>query len=321
MKSAEEYYEDIQPLLANGWHEAAICALEQLRQTHPTFAPACGDLGTLYYKAGHKDKALECYKRAAEYDPENIGFLKCLADFYHAELEQVEEALAVYKQIIGKGAKDADTLFIAANLSVVLHNFEDAADYYQQVLEIEPWHAEAFEYLDKIRSQHPAEGETSAPEELYRQSKEMGAGGDLEGAVSKLAEVIQLYPEFAPAHNDLGVYHQKTGNDEEALKHLQRAVRLEPYNNTFAKNLADFYFLVKGQVTDALEIYLDVLKRNPEDVEVLMAAGHICEAVNRFEDAKLFYSRVIDIEPWRLEASESLEGLQERLKRQDGAGL
>ena len=61
-----------------------------------------------------------------------------------------------------------------------------------------------------------------------------------------------------------------------------------------------------GRIEDALEIYLKVLTEDPTDVETLMAAGHICKVLGSPEKGKVFYNRVLDIEPWNLEASENL---------------
>lgn len=321
MKTAEEYYRDIQPLIENGWYQAAISAFEQLLQTHPTFALGHYEIGTLYYKTGAKEKALDCYKRAVECDPDNIDCLKSLADYYHAELEQIEPALRVYKTIIEKGTDDAETLFIAANLCVALHNFEDAVNYYQKVLEIEPWHSEAFEFLEKIKTHQANETPVASPEELYQQSQEAGASGDYESAVSLLGLIVDRYPDYAMAHNDLGVLYQKIGDNDQAAMHYQSAVRLEPHNSTFKKNLADFSYIVQGDVTAALKTYLEVLKSDPEDVEVLLAAGHISQTVNRPQNAEIFYSRILEIEPWNLEASERLSSLKKDLKQANSAGL
>ncbi|CAB1064795.1 hypothetical protein D1BOALGB6SA_9592 [Olavius sp. associated proteobacterium Delta 1] len=315
MKTAEEYYQDIQPLIENQWYQAAICAYEQFLQTNPSFARAYYDLATLYYEFGEKDRVLECYKRAVDYEPENLNYLKGLADYYHAELKQVEPALAVYKKMIEKGATDAETMFIAANLCVALHQFEDAMNYYQKVLEIEPWHSEAFECLEKIKNNQTMKAQAVSPEELYQRSQEAGAAGSIESAVSILEQLVGRFPDFAAAHNDLGVYHQKLENNDQAQNHYKNAVRLEPYNSTYNKNLADFYFIVQGDVPKALQIYLGVLKNNPADIEVLLATGHISIAVNRPQDAETFFRRVLELEPWNMEAGKNLENL-----RKDPAG-
>jgi len=321
MKTVEQYYQDIQPLIENEWYQAAICAYQQLLETDPTLAKAHYDLGTLQYKFGDKNRATEHYHKAVEHDPDNIDYLKSLADFYHAELERIEPALELYKKIIAKGHRDVDTFFIAANLSVAAHNLEDAATYYQKVLELEPWHSEAFEFLEKIKHHQKNERHTLSPEALYQKSQEAFAAGNVESALSILEQLVKGYPEYALAHNDLGVYHQKMGHNDQAGEHHKRAVRLEPYNNTFKKNLADFLYIVQGDVIEAIKIYLDVLKSDPEDIEVLLAAGHISRAVNQPQNAETFYRRVLEIEPWNLEAGEHLEQLRQDSGKKTAAGF
>jgi len=58
-----------------------------------------------------------------------------------------------------------------------------------------------------------------------------------------------------------------------------------------------------------MKLYVKVLANNPEDVETLLAVGYICENLNKADDAKEFYNRVIEIEPWHMEARQKLDTL------------
>jgi tetratricopeptide (TPR) repeat protein len=321
MKTVDEYYQDIEPLIQNGWYAAAILALEQLLQAKPDFARGYHELGTLQSKYGDKNKALECYQKCIDLDPHNIGYLKSLADFYHAGLEQVEAALGVYEKIFELDAADVDCLFIAANLNVVLHHFDRARMYYQKVLEIEPWHAEASEYLNKIKAHQASKFRPLTPDELYQQSQAAGNDGDVGAAIAALEQLVGQQPDHAIAHNDLGVYYQKAGEPGKARSHFATALELEPMNITFEKNFADFQFAVVGDVEVALRHYLNVLKRYPEDTEVLMAAGQVCRALGKPDDAELFFRRVLEIEPWSREASECLDQLNGDNVDRRAAGL
>lgn len=75
------------------------------------------------------------------------------------------------------------------------------------------------------------------------QSLLMGAGnlqytlGDSAGALQSFSEVVRLYPDFAPAHNNLAQVLHENGRSGEALLHAQRAVELggpfvEQYRST-----------------------------------------------------------------------------------------
>jgi hypothetical protein len=78
---------------------------------------------------------------------------------------------------------------------------------------------------------------------------------------------------------------------------------------------------VQGDVTAALKLYLDVLRSDPKDVEVLQAAGDVSRAVNKLENAKTFYTRVLELEPWNMEISKILNRLEEDARHADSAGI
>ena len=93
------------------------------------------------------------------------------------------------------------------------------------------------------RSQNTArqkETGTASPEKLYQTAQKLISSEKEKEAIGALKVFLSLYPDYALAHNDLGVLYYNDGNKEEALNHYQQAVRFEPENVTFQKNLADF---------------------------------------------------------------------------------
>ena len=122
--------------------------------------------------------------------------------------------------------------------------------------------------------------------------------------------MVTLYPEFALAHNDLGVLAYQAGEKQEALERYRKAAQLEPSNMTFQKNLADCYWIGFDRLEDALKIYVDIMTAHPEDVETLLATGKICLALNQPKDARVFFDRVLEIEPWNAEAHQQFEQLE-----------
>ena len=108
MKTQAELYPDIQTILANGWEQAAISALEQLLAAHPAFGQAHYDLAVLSNKTGQSDKCLKHFKKAVECEPENGDFLKSLADYYFGVQENAEEALPFYKRFLELRPEDPE---------------------------------------------------------------------------------------------------------------------------------------------------------------------------------------------------------------------
>jgi tetratricopeptide (TPR) repeat protein len=64
-----------------------------------------------------------------------------------------------------------------------------------------------------------------------------------------------------------------------------------------------------GRPDDAIHLYLELFRQNPRDIEVLAALGQICQAVGRPEEARTFYQRALEIEPWNRELREALQAL------------
>jgi tetratricopeptide (TPR) repeat protein len=118
-----------------------------------------------------------------------------------------------------------------------------------------------------------------------------------EDLTASLQTVIELYPDHAPAHHDLGGAYYQKGDNDNALVHYEKAVEIDPENTVFKKSLADFYYTAAGRVDDALEMYGKVLEQQPRNLEALLMAGHISVTLEKFDDAEEYYKRVLEIEP------------------------
>jgi tetratricopeptide (TPR) repeat protein len=146
-------------------------------------------------------------------------------------------------------------------------------------------------------------------EKMYEEAQHLVKDGDVKTAIAVLESILERYEEFTPAHNDLGVLYYQAGDMQSAVHHYERAVEIEPANKVFRMNLADFYCMKQGRIEEAMRMYVDLLAVNPEDVEVLMSMGVICSALQRPEDAKHFYNRVLEHQPWNTDARRQLENL------------
>jgi len=318
VENYEKMYQGIQPLLNSSNSEDAIAALKNLVDSFPDFAQAHNDLGVLLYRHGDKEDALKHYEQAAQLDGGNVTFKKNLADFYYVEQGRIEDALNLYVDVLAMNPQDAETLLIIGHICVGLQRFDDAEVFYNRVLEIEPGNADALQLLEKIQNpgqtQNPGQSQNTAqtPEEIYQQIQPLMAGNDPQAVIGLLKDLLESFPNFALAHNDLGVLHYNAGDKDDALTHYEQAAQLEPDNVTFKKNLADFYFVEQNRVEDALKLYVDVLAIQPEDVETLLITGHICVSLHRFDDAKVFYNRVLEIEPWNTDVRQNLEILESK---------
>jgi tetratricopeptide (TPR) repeat protein len=150
----------------------------------------------------------------------------------------------------------------------------------------------------------------SETRQAYQNIHALVKSGKPEEAITALEKLFQAHPDFVQACNDLGVLYFDKGEWDKAQECYEKAVRLAPANAVFLKNLADYYYAILGRIEDALRMYVEVLTRNPEDIDALLAIGSICELMEQFDDAKIFYNRALEYEPWNLPALKRLESLQ-----------
>ena len=306
MVAPAQLYQAIQPMMKTADPQDIRQALINFLELLPDFARGHNDLGVLCYQAGEKEKARRHYEKAANLEPGNIIFQKNLADFLYVELNLVEEALRIYVQVLELKPDDVETLLVTGHICVASHKFEDAISFYRRVLEIDPSHTTAREYLDKLETRGRLTTEQSDPEAFYAEASHLANSNNPSAAIDKFKEMVARFPDHALAHNDLGVLLYQSGQKDSAGEHYEKARRLQPENMTFAKNLADFYFVEQGRIEDALQIYVDILAKEPADIETLLMTGRICASIDKCDDARVFYERALEIEPWNNDAAELL---------------
>lgn len=146
----------------------------------------------------------------------------------------------------------------------------------------------------------------------YRYALKLAQNGLHDQAAAELEKLVSVHPEYALAHNDLGVLALQQGDSAKARTCYETAVRLEPQNVTFRKNLADFLFVKMGQAEQALALYERIVSSRPDDAEGLLTAGNICISLGRFGQAATFFDRVLTIEPGNAMARQVLTAMREK---------
>ncbi len=159
--------------------------------------------------------------------------------------------------------------------------------------------------------------ENSDVEELNKQGEGFFEQGNIPEALNAFSMALEMDPKNAMVHNNMGVACYSRGDKEKAFRHYEKAAEIEPDNNNFKKNLADFYHVELGRTKEALEIYLEILKDNPTDVETLLILGHICVSMGKDDEASVFYNKILEFEPWNMDARKRLDDLGKNGKETD----
>jgi Flp pilus assembly protein TadD len=312
--SANEAYAQISELVVNGPDQSAANALKHHLARYPEHARAHNDLAGICYRLGDTEAALGHYRKAVQLSPGESTYLKNLADLCFVGANLVDEAIGIYLKLLQNSPRDIETLL---NLGIICESVgqpAEAESFYQRALEIEPWNQTVRQNITELRRSMAESAcceEDESAEDLYEKAQALVAQGDLAAAAGELQDILKIYPDFPLAHNDLAVLYYQDGAKDEALFHYQRAAALAPGNSTFQKNLADFYFVENRDIDGAIAIYLQLLQNEPRNIETLMNLGRICSLLERPEEAKSFYGKVTQLEPWNREARECLTTLRQ----------
>lgn len=311
--TAEQLHHSAAELIQQGKTREAHSILEQLLAYHPNYAAAHNDLGILWQQEGDMTAARRHHEQALQLQPENLTFKKNLADLLYLACDDTEAALQHYVEILRRFPKDIDALTALSRICIENNQFDDARAFLKSILSVEPWNMDARQALDdlnEIRKEniHPPPTHKTA-EEIHAEAVRHAREERHHEAHSLLEELVHLHPDFATGYNDLGVTRYRLGDIHGSHKAYQQAVKLQPTNLNFRKNLADLLYAALGKTDEAIRIYLDLHKSFPRDIETLIALGQICAANNQVAEAKHFFRRALEIEPWNMDARNAMQQL------------
>jgi tetratricopeptide (TPR) repeat protein len=113
--------------------------------------------------------------------------------------------------------------------------------------------------------------------------------GDVDEAIEHLQEAVRIDPSHAEAHSNLGVALARRGRSAEAIDHYREALRLDPHQTQAYSNLGNA-LLQQGRVREAIAQFKEGLSIDPADPQArtnlagaLVREGRIDEAIAELE--------------------------------------
>jgi Tfp pilus assembly protein PilF len=117
----------------------------------------------------------------------------------------------------------------------------------------------------------PTEKERQGAEAHYDLGINAQSSGDVRGALKEFEESLKLDPDFADAHNAMGVLlHLSFDKKDEAEKHYKQALEIRPTFSEAKVNLGNLY-LDQGRLDEAISLYEQALN------DMLYATPYIAE--------------------------------------------
>lgn len=120
-----------------------------------------------------------------------------------------------------------------------------------------------------------------------------------------LREAVRLQPLLAPAHNNLGSVLSDAGRFDEALRHLRRAVELNPNYVDAWVNLG-LALSRHGEPAAAISCFERALQLWPDQPKPHLHWGNAAFQLQRYDEARAQYAAVLKLDPNHVEARHNL---------------
>lgn len=216
----------------------------------------------------------------------------------HLRNGETQEARREFEKALELDPRNADALLNLANLDALDGRTTQAERLIQRALQVDPNSVAALAQLAELRRRR---GDLEGAIGLYRQALTidrqpfvyLGLGDVLQRAgrhpeaVEAFRSALELDPDSATAHYDLGVTYGKMGRLEEAVDAYERALELQPEGVQAAKTLNNL--------------------------------GALAQAEGDLETAATFFERAVEATPDHLESQYNLAMLRLRRGETEGA--
>lgn len=231
----------------------------------------------------------------------------------YMELHRVNDAIADLSRAVALNDRKPEYHMLLGDAYLANGNIEQSYNSLQRALELDPDNMEAMlkmgeiayygrdydramESLSRVTAKDP-QNRTA----LFMKGfiyKEMG---DTANAVTLLRKVCDLYPNYEPAFEELGVLYS-LHHDPLALEYLNTALRIEP-NNTNALYALAMYYQDLNQMDKAEEAYKQILDINANHKESWHNRGYIeLFTYGDYAQAIDFFTRAIQCDSTYAEA-------------------
>ncbi|MCH7849384.1 MAG: tetratricopeptide repeat protein [Planctomycetes bacterium] len=139
------------------------------------------------------------------------------------------------------------------------------------------------------------EGSDEALEELARGVAAYLAN-DYQKALVHFRRVIEIEPDDAEGHSNLGAVYIDLGRYQEALDTLKQAIRIKPHYAEAHLNLGVAYGKL-GRYQEALDAVKQAIRIKPDDAEAHYNLGRAYVKLGRYQDAIAGFNQAIRVKP------------------------
>ena len=267
-------------------------------------------IGDLYMLHSEPTKAEPLYVQLLNRYPGIPGLRERLANIY-IRLDRNEEAEKLLQEISRDNPTDPTTYFFLGSIAYEAKDYDKAAEHYETALKLNPEFEPLYYDLAGVHIARQQPAEALALLQKARGKFKMTfllefysgiAHGMMENwpeALSRLtsAEVLARTSEPNRLNHlfyyQLGSVHERSGNIEEAVKHLRKALELSP-DYADALNYLGYMWAERGENLDEARSMIEkAVKAEPENAAFIDSLAWVLFKLKRTEEALTWMQKAI----------------------------
>ena len=267
-------------------------------------------IGDLYMLHSEPTKAEPLYVQLLHRFPGIPGLRERLANIY-IRLDRNEEAEKLLQEISRENPTDPTTYFFLGSIAYEAKDYDKAAEHYETALKLNPEFEPLYYDLAGVHIARQQPAEALALLQKARGKFKMTfvlefysgiAHGMMENwseALSRLtsAEVLARTSEPNRLNHlfyyQLGSVHERSGNIEEAVKHLRKALELSP-DYADALNYLGYMWAERGEnLHEARSMVEKAVKAEPENAAFIDSLAWVLFKLKRTEEALTWMQKAV----------------------------
>jgi tetratricopeptide (TPR) repeat protein len=139
-----------------------------------------------------------------------------------------------------------------------------------------------------------------------------------EESLVHLYKAMEIYPDYADAHVEMGRVYDRKKMYDSAIKHDLRALELNPTNATATNNLGSVY-LTSGKYPESIVFFKKALELNPTFKYSYINMARAYGALRKYDSAMINFRQYMALEPGNLDVKLEVGTAFFMLQRYDSA--
>ncbi|MCR5606163.1 MAG: tetratricopeptide repeat protein [Treponema sp.] len=257
-------------VLANDF-QLAYRLFKNILKQNPNDITILSQLGNMYVKSGHDEKALPIFDKVLSIDEKNLNAFNNLGAIYRRE-KKYDESVSILKKALEIYNDNSQVEYNLGFTYKIMGEYDKAIECFEDVIDKNPSDVLAYNHIGSI----------------YAERK------DYESAVQTYQRALKIDPNHPIIHFNLAKTFEALNKKEEALFEYENALRSKPGWLEAINGYADLLMKVY-RTKDAGAVVMQAVRLNPDNANMHSKLGNIFSEEDKNQDAEEEYRAALSI--------------------------